>query len=114
MFGQALQVAEDLLINPEIVGPQRAGILNQFFAVGLKGFFWGEKVGERTVEYPASLYDHLLKSLRLRYRKSRATFKFSVYYPDFKLLPSLGRPSYQVGVRYDGFAFTEPPADFRD
>jgi hypothetical protein len=97
-YGIAWQLANELFIKPELIGPRMDGLLNQFLTVGFKGHMWGEKVGEKSIEYPASWLEHTKKALGLKYKKAKATFTFKAMYPDFKVLPQLGRASMQVAI----------------
>ena len=102
-IAKALAVSDVELMNTEVV-QHVAVTLSQNFIVGVRGFLWGEKVGEKTIAYPANWWEHFKKSIGLKHKTSKTTVTFKAYYPDFKVLPQLGRASLQVAVH------TMPPA----
>lgn len=95
-IGHLIEVSNNLFLDANV--KVMDDMLAEHTRLAISGFLWAENVGEVTIHRPANWWEHFKKWLHRPYRKLYDTISFRAYYPDYTLIPDLGRASLRVEV----------------
>jgi len=94
------RVGMALALSDKLIADADYDVIQNWLApqilVNVQKFFWAQDVGEKRISWPANWWEHLKKSLGLRYKTAGIVVVFRAYYPEFQVKPGLGPASLKV------------------